>query len=340
MTSISITRTPDAGRWDEFVASSPAATGYHSWAWRQVFERAFGHRTEYLAAEDDGRIVGVLPLVLFDSWVFGRFAVSLPFVNYGGVVADREDVAGQLVEAAVAVAREAHLDHVELRHTARRFPAVRCKQHKVAMHLRLAPDAWDRLDRKVRNQIRKAQKSELIAEAGGPELLEAFYAVFARNMRDLGTPVLGRHFFAQVLETFPDRARLHIVRRHGQPIAGGLTYRTRDVIEVQWASSVRDYNSLCPNHLLYWSIVEHAVATGSRVLDFGRSTPHEGTFKFKEQWGAEPVPLHWEYPLVSGEALPNASPSNPKFKLAIEVWRHLPLAIANRVGPSIVRTIP
>src|SRR5581483_5721327 len=99
---IAISHTPEASRWDEFVASSPQATGYHSWAWRQIFERAFGHRTEYLAASDGGRIVGVLPLVFFDSWMFGRFAVSLPFVNYGGVVAADDDVARALVDAAVA----------------------------------------------------------------------------------------------------------------------------------------------------------------------------------------------------------------------------------------------
>src|SRR5205823_12598933 len=145
-----------------------------------------------------GRIVGVLPLVIFDSWLsmFGRFAVSLPFVNYGGVLAADDDVARQLVDAAGDLARDERLDHVELRHVGRRFADRRCKQHKVAMRLPLGAGAWDRLDRKVRNQIRKAQKSELIDERGGVELLGAFYGVFARNMRDLGTPVLSRRFFS------------------------------------------------------------------------------------------------------------------------------------------------
>jgi hypothetical protein len=76
------------------------------------------------------------------------------------------------------------------------------------------------------------------------------------------------------------------------------------------------------------------------VFDFGRSTPGEGTFKFKEQWGAEPVPLHWEYWLASGDDLPDQSPKNPKFRLAIESWKHLPLWLANAAGPRIVRGIP
>ena len=107
-----------------------------------------------------------------------------------------------------------------------------------------------------------------------------------------------------------------------------------------WASSIREFNALCPNHLLYWSIIEQAVADGCDVLDFGRSTPNEGTYKFKEQWGATAVPLNWEYRLMDGAALPNASPTNPKFQLAIKLWKKLPVSIATSIGPSIVRAIP
>ena len=111
------------------------------------------------------------------------------------------------------------------------------------------------------------------------------------------------------------------------------------MVEIPWASSIRDYNALCPNHLLYWHALETAITEGAEVFDFGRSTPGEGTFKFKEQWGAEPVPLHWEYWLASG-ALPDHSPKNPKFQLVIETWKRLPLAVANQLGPAIVRLIP
>src|SRR4029079_8470212 len=143
---------------------------------------------------------------------------------------------------------------VELRHVERRFDVLPCKQHKVVMRLPLGPGLWDLLDRKVRNQVRKAQKSGLTAIRGGAEVLDDFYRVFARNMRDLGTPVYARRFFAEVLEAFPDRTRLVIFSLDDQPVAGGLTYRTGDSIEVPWASSVRDYNAMCPNHLLYWTI--------------------------------------------------------------------------------------
>lgn len=330
----------DAAAWTEFVSRAPQATGYHDWAWRGVFQRAFGHEPIYLIARRDGRLEGVLPLVHIDSVLFGRTLTSLPFLNYGGVVAARDEAAEALLKTATDLAWQRRCRHLELRHRERRFPKLPCKQHKVAMRLRLGADMWPGLDRKVRNQIRKAQKSGLTAEQGGQELLRDFYAVFARNMRDLGTPVYAPRLFREVLEAFPDRVRLHVVRMGRTPVAAGLAYRTRSTVEVPWASSVRDYNALCPNHLLYWTIIETSVANGCDVLDFGRSTPHEGTYRFKEQWGAEPLQLHWEYGLRPGARLPDTSPANPKFRLAIEIWKKLPLAVSNRVGPMIVRSIP
>ena len=330
----------EAAAWDAFVTAHPAATGYHEWAWRGVFERALGHECIYLTARRAGAICGILPLVRINSVLFGRTMTSLPFVNYGGVVADEEADARALVEAAADLARERRCRHVEVRHMARRFPWLPCRQHKVAMLLGLGSDMWDGLDRKVRNQIRKAQKSGLTVRSGGAELLPDFYAVFARNMRDLGTPVQGRRLFGQVLGAFPDRARIHVVRLDGKPVASGMTYRTRHTVEVPWASSIRDYNALCPNHLLYWNVIETAVAEGCDVLDFGRSTPNEGTYHFKHQWGAQPVALTWEYCLPQGAAVPDQGPTNPKFRTAIGLWQRCPLWLTNVVGPHIVRSIP
>jgi FemAB-related protein (PEP-CTERM system-associated) len=208
---------------------------------------------------------------------------------------------------------------------------------------RLEPDtekAWECLDRKVRNHVRKANKSELIARVGGAELLDRFYGVFARNMRDLGTPVYARRFFAEVLAAFPDAARVFVVDRGDLTVAGAITLSHRDTLDNPWASSLREYRSLAPNTLLYWRMLEHAIETRHSMFDFGRSTPGEGTFQFKQQWGAEPTPLNWEYVLANGRTLPNLSPSNPKFRAAIALWTRLPLAVANRLGPHIVRSIP
>jgi FemAB-related protein (PEP-CTERM system-associated) len=337
---VSLATPGDRELWDTFVNTRADAAGYHAWDWRRVFTNAFGHEPVYLIARYGQQVAGVLPLVQIKSLLFGNSLTSLPFLNYGGVIADTANAAETLIAAASEQAQARRCKHVELRHVARQFPDLPCKTHKVAMHLPLTATIWDDLDRKVRNQIRKAEKSGLVAERGGEELLGDFYTVFARNMRDLGTPVYSRRLFQEVLRTFPDRAQLHIVRLKDQPVAAGLTYRTASMVQLPWASSIREFNSLCANVLLYWDAIQFAQSTGAGVFDMGRSTLNEGTFKFKAQWGAVPVPLHWEYQLSSAGSLPNVSPANPKFQLAIALWQKLPLGVATRVGPLIVRAIP
>jgi FemAB-related protein (PEP-CTERM system-associated) len=326
--------------WEAFAERQGDVAGYHAWGWREVFGRAFGHEAVYLAAWRNRRLVGILPMVQIKSLLFGRTLTSLPFVNYGGVIADSTEAALALTEAAEAEARARRCSHVEMRHVEAKFPHLPRKQHKVAMRLALTPGMWDGLDRKVRNQIRKAEKSGLTVERGGAELVGDFYDVFARNMRDLGTPVYSRRLFEEVMAVFPERTRLHVVRLNGRAVAAGLTYRTPRMAQLPWASSIREFNSLCPNTLLYWDAIQYAAEAGCELVDLGRSTPGEGTFKFKQQWGAQPVPLNWEYQLVNEGALPNVSPANPKFHLAISIWQKLPLAWTLKVGPRIVRTIP
>lgn len=333
-----------AAEWDAYVNAHTAAVCYHLHGWRGVFERAFGHTTHYLAARRDGALAGVLPLVEMRSRLFGRLLVSLPFVNYGGVLADDGDVERFLFERASELAASRGLDHVELRHFTPHFADAPSRQHKVTMLLPLAPDTeamWTVLDRKVRNQIRKAEKSGLTSEVGGAELIEAFYPVFATNMRDLGTPVYSRRLFEEVFAAFPERTRLFAVRAaDGRCVAAGVGLHFRDTVEMPWASSLREFKAASPNNLLYWEALKHAISKGATTFDFGRSTPNEGTYNFKAQWGAQPVPLCWEYRLLGGQDLPDASPKNAKFSLAIQAWQRLPLWLANALGPSIVRSIP
>jgi FemAB-related protein (PEP-CTERM system-associated) len=308
-----------------------------------VIARVFGHEAHYLAAETPEGLAGVLPLVFFDSRVFGRFAVSMPFLNYGGMLADTNEAARALLERAIAETSAAGGTHLELRHTETMFPELFQKRHKVAMRLALATDParqWEQLDRKVRNQVRKGEKSQLDVTIGGLELADDFYAVFAHNMRDLGTPVYARRFFTEVLRAFPETTRVFVVRQGERPLAASLVYWHGSMIEVPWASALRESNPLCANMLLYWHMVKFASDRGFAVFDFGRSTPNEGTFHFKQQWGATPVELVWEYWNAAGSPPPNLNPKNPKFDLAIKVWQRLPVRVATAIGPHVVRNIP
>jgi len=350
---IAVHADPDPGRWNAYAVRHPEASAYHLYAWRGVISRAFDHETIYLTAESDRGIVGILPLVVFRSRIFGRFVVSMPFLNYGGVLADCETSEAALLEAAIQATTRVGGTHLELRHTRQMFTQLQPRRHKVGMVLQLGSsvdEQWQVLNRKLRNQVRKAEKSGLRVVHGGAEFLEPFYAVFARNMRDLGTPVYGRRWFREILEAFPDSSQIFAVFAGAQPVAAALVYwvgTARDrmdgrpqVMEVPWASALREFNPQCANVFLYWEMVRFAVDRGFAQVDLGRSTPGEGTFHFKRQWGAEPRELVWEYWTAGQQTLPDLSPKNPRFERAIAAWRRLPVGLTKVLGPRIVRHIP
>jgi FemAB-related protein (PEP-CTERM system-associated) len=334
----------DRVRWDAYVSAHASASAYHYRSWLNVIERAFRHEAHPLACVDGDRVVGVLPLIVMRSRLFGTFAVSLPFLNAGGVLADHDAAAAALVASATDIAKRASAEYLELRHTERRFPALVERRHRVAMTLSLAPttDAqWLALDRKIRNQVRKGEKSHLTAVDGGLELVDSFYDVFSRNMRDLGTPVFGRRLFEETLRTFPDHARVICVYRGEQPVAASIVHWRGAWMEVPWASTLREFNAVAANMFLYWRMIQFAIERGCTRFEFGRCAPGEGTFQFKKQWGAEPSPLVWEYWMQGGKpARFDLHQGDSGYGRAAQIWRRLPLRVSTLVGPHLVRGIP
>lgn len=329
-------------RWDAFVSQHDNASTYHLSGWRGLIKTVFGHETFYFCAERAGEVVGVLPLIRLRSRLFGDYLVSMPYFNYGGALAVDAGVDAALMQAAADKARELGCSHVEFRDTERResWPV---RTDKVTMELALPADFdkfWSGLGAKLRSQVKRPQKEGAEAVMGGQELLPEFYAVFARNMRDLGTPVYPIRFFSAILTTYPARAAITVVRYRGKPVAAGFILGHRRRLEIPWASANRDYNALGVNMLLYAEILKRAIADGYSTFDFGRSSRDSGTYRFKKQWGALERQLYWHYALAPGRDLPKLTPSNPKYQFAISLWQRLPLFAANALGPLIVKNLP
>jgi FemAB-related protein (PEP-CTERM system-associated) len=297
-----------------------------------------------LEAVRDGQTQGLLFLALVRSVWFGRYLVSLPYLNYGGVIAENDEVMRCLMDQAVVLAKQLKVRHLELRHEQAlvhpAFPFTR--RDKVNMRLRLpasAGELWDQLPAKVRNQVRKGQKNGLTMAWGGLPLLGQFYDVFSRNMRDLGSPVYPRYFFQCILEEFPERAELCVILSGNQPVAGALLLHGCGITEVPSASSLREFNATCANMLMYWCLLERAVGRNQTIFDFGRSTRDSNTYRFKKQWNAEPFSTEWQY-FSNGDAIAQLTPQNPRYQRLIRLWQRLPVRLTRWLGPSIARGIP
>ncbi len=330
-------------KWDQFVLNHDNYSVYHLYDWRNLIERIFRSETYYFVALNDQNIVGVLPLVRLKSWLFGDFMVSIPYFNYGGILADNDQVFSILWESASALAVKLGVKHIEMRHSEVSNVPAPTRTDKVSMILKLpntTDELFQKLTSKLRAQIKRSVREGATVHLGNMDLLSDFYFVFSKNMRDLGTPVYAITFFKSMLIEFASKTKIVVVRVKGKPVAAAFLVGENYRMEIPWASSLREFNHLSVNMLLYWEVLKYSIEHDYRLFDFGRCSVDSGTYKFKKQWGADPLQLYWSYWIEGDTSLPKLNPSNPKFKLLISVWKRLPLWFANWIGPKIVKNLP
>jgi FemAB-related protein (PEP-CTERM system-associated) len=331
-------RPEEAARWDAFVLSCPDATFFHRAGWREVIERAFGHRTHYLLAERAGAIVGVLPLTQMKSRLFGHALVSNAFCVYGGIAAADTDARRALDEQARALARELGVGHLEYRNLKPFHTDWPTQDLYFTFRKTIDPDVEANMlaiPRKQRAMVRKGIKNGL-SSTFDPDV-ERFFAVFADNVKRHGTPALPKRYFALLREVFGQDCDVLTVQHEGQPISSVLSFYFRDEVLPYYAGDSEAARHLAANDFKYWELMRTACERGCRVFDYGRSKRGTGQFDFKKNWGFEPQPLYYEYDLVTAKGIPQHNPTNPKYRLFIEAWKRLPTPVANALGPHIVK---
>jgi serine/alanine adding enzyme len=332
-----ITGSDDDG-WLPAVDVSGEARLAHATEWFTVIKRAYGHDPLYLAAcSDEG--CAVLPAFVVRRPLFGTVVTSMPFLDSGGPCGASPAVTPLLVDRLIAEAWRRNARMVELR-CANRLPIdTEPLDSKVNMTLALDGDAgalWRRLEKGVRNQIRRAERSGLHVEFGGPAYLPAFYDTFVERMRDLGSPVHALAFLGAVVDGFGPRARVVLVKKGANTIGGLVAIAFKDRVTVPWATCLKEHFALCPNMLLYWETIRTACADGFARFDFGRSTRQSGTYHFKRQWGAQEEPLFW-YRIPIGPHQSPAHSDRGADALLARMWQRLPLPVTRYVGPQIRR---
>jgi serine/alanine adding enzyme len=329
------------GEWDAFVRLQPGWTHFHLHGWRAVMSEALGHETIYLAARRDGALSGVLPLVRVRSALFGHYLVSMPFVNYGGPLGSADAVRALTAEAA-RVADSSGVKLLELRSAIELPVDLPVSHRKVTVVLDLPGDAdalMKAFPAKLRSQVRRPEK-EGVTYAVGADQVAPFFTVFARHMRDLGTPTQGRRLFEEIARAFPDDAWFGCAWLGGRPIAAGAGFRWGAEFEMTWASALSEFNRTSANMGLYRAFMERAIAEGCTRFNFGRCTPGSGTHRYKLQWGGRDEPLWWYQHTPGGAPAATPSPDQGAYSWGPRLWKRLPLPVATALGPRIVRLIP
>lgn len=340
---ITLTDNTWKDKWDQYIMDRPDGTFGHLHAWGNVYD-LYGNRSFPLMAIDtNDNVRGVLRLFQRKDLMGRKFLISNPFLSYGGICADNDEIKKALFEKAREIAVAENVEYIEIRQLSSMFDGLPTKKDFVTMILSLERGdefIWKKLlHASVRNKIRQAGKKGLTVDHG-LHYFDDFYRVLATNHRDFGTPLHNKAFFRKILDEFRQSSGIFVAKHEDKVIAGMLYIHYKHVFSEPWASSLRKYNRLRPNNILYWEAIKHACKNGLRHFDFGRSTIDCGTYNFKKQWGAEPVQLNYQYILNRARRIPQVNAHDNKYQVAINIWKRLPLFAANFVGNRVIRYLP
>jgi len=329
----------DAAGWDAFVERCPEATFFHRFGWRRIAAEVFRHKPHFLLAERSGEIIGVLPLAESRSLLFGHALVSLPFCVYGGVAATDPGAVPALHEAALRLGKALGVSHLELRNMREREPSWPRQDLYVTYRKQILPEVEANMlaiPRKQRAMVRKGIQRGLRSEIDST--VDRFFTLYADNVHRHGTPPQSRRYFETLQRVFgADTEVLTVVDPTGRPVSSVFSFYFRDEVLPYYAGDDEAARDLAANDFKYWELMRRACERGCRLFDYGRSKRGTGSFDFKKNWGFEATPLHYEFVLYKGDAIPENNPLNPKYRAFIAVWRKLPVPVANAIGPYLVR---
>ncbi len=337
MTIVSEATDNDAAAWDAFVDAHPCGTFFHLYGWRDVLTGSVGFEAHYLMARRDERIVGILPMMHVKSRIFGNALISLPFCVQAGILAEDSAAAEALLSVAKTCAEAAHVNYLELRHAARLTSDLPCKDSVYVNFKRVLAATEDEnmkaIPRKQRAVVRKGIASGLVSRE--EDHLNAFFPIYAMSVRNLGTPVFPQRYFRAVHNAFRERCRVTTVYHGAMPVASVLSFLYKSTVMPYYGGGLPVARDLKAYDFMYWEVMRTACEAGISTFDYGRSKIDSGSYSFKKNWGFEPTPLAYEYHLRGSREMPNRNPNNPKFALAVKIWKKLPLPVANLLGPKI-----
>jgi serine/alanine adding enzyme len=342
--SISVVPVGEAqlAEWQSYADSQPAARAHHSAAWFAILARCFRVAPHYLRAVDArGRTCGVLPMYFSHSAFTGPHLGTLE----GGALADAPEIALPLYDEAERLRDELHARYLlvrgaELPHR----PATQESYYeRTVVDLRCGLDVvWRTLPASTRSNVRRASRRGVIAERDDTAL-PAFYALYARRMRDLGTPVESACFFDAIRAGLGSRFRLYVARLGGRAVAGMLCEAGETTWTYLYGASDSSVLSHYPNEAVFWAAFGAAAAEGAAAFDLGASAPGSGAHRFKAKWAPpeSTVPTVFRYYAARPHLGPLGLDAYRRGRSVRQrLWSHVPLQVANRLGPILRRQLP
>lgn len=306
----------DRDRYNAFVAASPHADLLQSWEWGQIKAHS-GWAAGRYAVEDGGQIVAAAGVLRTRPL---KGAPPLLYAPRGPVFsADRPDALRELVERIRAEAGGAFVLKCDpaVEPSSPEAAALRAAgfrdaggggfggvQPKAVMVLDLDPDEHKLLEgfkSKWRYNIRLAERRGVTVERASRADLGTFYDLLLTTAKRDGFFVRGRSYFETLYDTLEPRGMLSLwlARYQERAVAGAICFAFGGRVTYVYGASSNEDRNVMPNHLMQWTMIREAKASGASVYDFrGVSPVHDGQIaeahiaglnRFKEGFGARYV---------------------------------------------------
>ncbi len=327
--------------WEQFVEQNNCARIFHTLGWKNLIERNFPFKNRYIAAFENDRITGILPLFQANTLLGGRQLISVPFAPYAGICSDNSDTAAAIAEYAKELAAR-EKSGLEIRHGRNVEKILAPWDHYYTFHLDLSND-MDTIGKNLRKSTRRAIKKTLDSDLKmhiNKENIQSFFKFYAKDQKKQGTPVQRYNWFKGLFDCFPESHFIASTEFQGKTIAMFLMRRYKNIFSAVIGNDLSEYRYLNANLFMEWKMIEYAHQQNCKIYDFGRSIKESGTYFFKLGWGAQAVPIPYYRYHPSEKSFQDTSQSSGSRKYIAFAWKRLPLKVTTAVGPLIRKQFP
>ncbi len=326
--------------WDDYVNRHEQGTFYHLSGWQEVIDSTYAHPCYFSYVVEDDKITAVLPLVQVKSKLFGNTLISTPFCIQGGILADHSSAYQMLVEHAKSLAKQLEVSYVEFRSEADKSLALGLvcpkEQLSVVFGCELASQPAKILanvKKKQRAVIRQSLNNNLRYQI--EDDVTNLYKIYSYSVRNLGTPVFSKRLFQRLLAVFPTQCEILTVFHEEKPVSSVMSFYYKGKVLPHFGGGVHDARALKSNDYMYYQLMCHGAQKGCDYFDFGRSKVDSGAYNYKKHWGMQASPAGNHYYLNLAKDTPTLNVNNPKYALAIKLWKKLPLPVSQLLGPQL-----
>ncbi len=343
ITTLDFTESEVRQRWNNYLNANPE-TNYTDLAeWRLLFHDLYGIKSHNLAYMDHNNILGIASVYHINSPFMGNMLVTSPFFGHGGLYAQNDSIERALIAETEAIAHRLNVDYIEFR--LRRQLAKPYENNDAFLECDLAfaesPEGlWKKsFSANVRQNLRRSEEASLQFRKSRD--CKLIHDLLSETIRDLGTPFHALDFFVLLAKYFPDHIYFANVLGADSLIAGGVVFQYRDTINTPYIGSLIRHRHTRANYFQYWSIIKDGYTHNARCFAMGRSPKNSTHIQFKQKWGATPIIMYYNYRVIN-PLRQYCSVSSPGviYRLAVNVWKKLPLFVTRAFGHRFFRYIP